>query len=415
MPGEIGLPSGARRMPMRVRDKAGGADAASSNDTHGAPSGAVSDGLTHAAEEARAALESDVLSAVEQVAGPEAARRTATPDRIGERPGRDWNLRHDQGQYESAGVYYPGRERSGVFPLTAVALADNPDAVRTAYSEGWHAIEGTLTATEIAILRRETPRLRKNVIARSPDLADAIGKAEAEEIWSEAAANHAIAQANGEFVGGIHIAVRRIFAKITRLLARIRNAVAGLGFRTSEDIFESFARGEMAVRREALPADMRTRWWRPETDEASSSIRRRGANLTRPPARPPDKAAAQSDRMKSEARASGPSSLKAKEQHAPRSGGPGRANGIPAAARADRERIGRNKFRPNGRGHREWSEAHRLIHAASRAEVRFSAIWELCASAGWSNLAGPAPGCKICIAGSSGTAGYRCVSPSRPH
>lgn len=43
------------------------------------------DGLTPAAEEARAALESE-LSAVEQVAGPDAARRTATPDRISERP-----------------------------------------------------------------------------------------------------------------------------------------------------------------------------------------------------------------------------------------------------------------------------------------------------------------------------------------
>jgi hypothetical protein len=215
-----------------------------------------------------------VLSAVEQVAGPEAAQRTATPDRIGERPGRDWNLGHDQGQYESAGAYYPGRERSGVFPLIAVALADNPDAVRAAYHEGWHAIEGTLTKTEVAILRRETPRLRKSVMAQSPDLADATGKAEAEEVWAEAAANHAIAQANGEFVGGIHIAVRRIFAKIMRMLARIRNAVAGVGFRTSEDIFESFARGEMAVRRRALPADMRTRWWA-EGGEAQSSVRRR--------------------------------------------------------------------------------------------------------------------------------------------
>jgi hypothetical protein len=331
MPGEIESPGGARRMPARIRDKAGGADAASSNDTRDAPSGAVFAGLTPAAEEARPVLESAVLSAVEQVAGPDAARRTATPDRIAERPGRDWNLGHDQGQYESAGAYYPGRERSGVFPLIAVALADNPDAVRTAYSEGWHAIEGTLTATEIAILRRETPRLRKNVIAQAPDLADAIGKAEAEEIWSEAAANHAIAQANGEFVGGIHIAVRRIFAKIMRLLARIRNAVAGLGFHTSEDIFESFARGEMAVRREALPADMRTRWWGAETDEASSSIRRRGANL-RPPARPPDKAVAESVRKKSGARASGPSSLKDKEQDAPGSPRGMRMPGIPRLA-----------------------------------------------------------------------------------
>jgi hypothetical protein len=292
------------------------------------------DGLTRSAVEERAALESLVLRAVEQVAGPEAAQRTATPDRISERPGRDWNLGHDQGQYESAGAYYPGREQSGVFPLIAVALADNPDAVRAAYHDGWHPIEGTLTKTEIAILRRETPRLRKQVIAQRPDLAGVAGKAEAEEIWAEAAANHAIGQANGESGRGIHIAVRRIFAKITRLLARIRNAVAGLGFQTSEDIFESFARGEMAVRRQALPADMRTRWWRPETDEARSSVRRRGANITRPPARPPDKAETESDRKNSGARASGPSSLKAKEQRAPRFKRPGLAISISAKPRS---------------------------------------------------------------------------------
>jgi hypothetical protein len=77
---------------------------------------------------------------------------------------------------------------------------------------------------------------------------------------------------------------------------------------------------------------MRTRWWRAETDEASSSIRRRGANL-RPPARPPDKAAAQSDRKNSGARESGPFDSNARRADAPKPR-PGKAEATPAEIRA---------------------------------------------------------------------------------
>jgi len=51
--------------------------------------------------------------------------------------------------------------------------------------------------------------------------------------------------------------------------------------------------------------------------------------VARLPARPPDKAAAQSDQMKSEARESGPSSLEDTKQNALRSGRPTRTRNVP--------------------------------------------------------------------------------------
>jgi hypothetical protein len=61
-----------------------------------------------------------------------------------------------------------------------------------------------------------------------------------------------------------------------------------------------------------------------------------------PPARPPDTAVAQSDRMTSEARESGPSSLEDKEQHAPLASAPAAINSIPTATAAESgpKRIG---------------------------------------------------------------------------
>jgi hypothetical protein len=64
-----------------------------------------------------------------------------------------------------------------------------------------------------------------------------------------------------------------------------------------------------------------------------------------------------------------------------------------AAARADGDRIGRNKLHPNGHGRRDRPEAHRLIHAAGRAAVRWNEIREPCAPGDWFDVAGPIQGC----------------------
>jgi hypothetical protein len=69
MAGEVRSLGGARRMPTRVRDKAGGAESASSNDTHGAPSGAVFD----SGEPSARPTKHEPVSAVVGGAGPTVA------------------------------------------------------------------------------------------------------------------------------------------------------------------------------------------------------------------------------------------------------------------------------------------------------------------------------------------------------
>lgn len=222
--------------------------------------------LTPRAQQSRGDIQAAVLSAVERVAGRDAAQRTATPDEIAMPVGKDWNAAGDPDVVVTGG-YFPRRETNNVVPLIVIALAKNPSAVQTAYHEGWHAIEGTLTPGEVEILRRETQRLREYVARHVPGVRDLIMQAEAEEVWAEAAATYVAGH-----VEGIGYA-RRVFDKIARLLRAVRNAMAGLGFQTAEDVFEAFSEGEMAERRGSLPAEMRNRWWR-QVDGASAQVSR---------------------------------------------------------------------------------------------------------------------------------------------
>lgn len=225
--------------------------------------------LTRQAEAQKRALIEEVRAAIRQVAGPSVAARAQVKDRVTTTNlNSGWGAAAQRGEVELAGLYAPSLD------LIQVALAGNPDAVRTAYHEAWHSIEGTLNAEEVALLKRETERLRAYVARNVPELAEPIQGAEAEEVWAEAAAIYTRARDGSGSVGGIHIAVRRIFEKIREILARIRNRLAGLGFRSAEDVFEGFAQGENAARRRALPEDMRYRWWQSDRRSAAS-VRRR--------------------------------------------------------------------------------------------------------------------------------------------
>lgn len=216
--------------------------------------------LTPRAQQVRSDLHDAVVAAVERVAGRDAAQRTATPSEIDNKTiGSDWNAAPGAGNV--AGLYHPSRDANGVFPLIEVALASNPDSVRTGYHEGWHAIEGTLTEQEVGILRRETPKLREFLIGRLPDIADILRHAAPEEIWAESAAVYTALRDREAPAQGINAHVRRIFNRIRRMLEAIRNAVHGLGFQTVDDVFENFGKGEMAARREEMPAGLRQRWW----------------------------------------------------------------------------------------------------------------------------------------------------------
>jgi hypothetical protein len=56
--------------------------------------------------------------------------------------------------------------------------------------------------------------------------------------------------APGRTPRGLHIAIRRILEKLYELFARIKNALNGMGFKSAEDVFKPFPKGEMARRRE---------------------------------------------------------------------------------------------------------------------------------------------------------------------
>src|SRR5690606_6127702 len=90
--------------------------------------------------------------------------------------------------------------------------------------------------------------------------------------WAEAAAIYVSLREKGQPVTGITGAARRVLAKIRRLLAAIRGDVNDLGFSKADQIFEAFSRGELAGRREALPAEMRERWWRHGQPSPAASL-----------------------------------------------------------------------------------------------------------------------------------------------
>jgi hypothetical protein len=116
----------------------------------------------------------------------------------------------------------------------------------------------------------------------------------------------------------------------------IRKPQANL-FRTTEGAMS----GEAAAAREAIGPTVPQATPRQALAEASEQGVPNPRAGRQPLARPPDKAAAQSDRMTLEARRSGPSSLEGKEQHAPTAIASA-ANSIPTATVAESgpKRIG---------------------------------------------------------------------------
>lgn len=202
-----------------------------------------------------------VIAAVRQVAGPEAAGRVATPNKIA-LPGRNIPGWGEVGEdTQSQGFYSPRAEREVTWPLIAIAVATRTRiAITTAFHEGWHAIEGTLTSEEVEILRSETKALRTFLMEANPKDMDLYANAEPEEIWAEAAAFYTYDRTVAEAVLR-RSKVLQVLQKIKEIIDTLRERIARHGFTKSADIFESFYRGEMAERRAALPHDMLERWW----------------------------------------------------------------------------------------------------------------------------------------------------------
>ncbi len=146
------------------------------------------------------------------------------------------------------GMYNPGLD------IIEIALG-GPDPRSSVYHEAWHALElRRLHERELAVLKDETENLRPMVqrlynlhYTQAAQLAGYEVRAYAFQHFDAT---------NGRFEGQLSDPVRAIFARILRVMRRLRNMLRGMGFQTTEDIFSAAYRGEFANREVQEPADL---------------------------------------------------------------------------------------------------------------------------------------------------------------
>ena len=144
--------------------------------------------------------------------------------------------------------------------LIRIALNDPEftDPKSTAFHEAYHWIEDhTVTDREMALLKREEPRIRaaaeRFLAATHPKIDPATIKKFVEDLSDyEARAfgaqGYAFDRSKGGTGEGLHIGVRALWERILRFFRQLANALRGLGFQRYEDIFGKFYEGEMAKR-----------------------------------------------------------------------------------------------------------------------------------------------------------------------
>lgn len=181
-----------------------------------------------------------------RIAGPQV--RVQFTDRIPlSRASEGWGSYRSGEDLTAAGVFVPA-ENLIILALNDPAYADS-NKVETAYHEAFHSLEANLlTAPEMAIMRAEEPRLR-SYVQREYGFTDAeIGTIGGVEIRAMAFAAYMTARAQGQQPAGLHIAIRRAFERLVQMLRQIRNGLRGMGFQTTEDIFESAGQGDIGMR-----------------------------------------------------------------------------------------------------------------------------------------------------------------------
>lgn len=167
------------------------------------------------------------------------------PVRVELHPGEDLGVTTGGQGYEGTGV--ENEPAAGNYTISErlirVAIGDAgriPEA--TLMHEMWHDIEmHLLPDREVELLKRETPRLREELMARYPDgVLDQVAGYEVRAFAFETYAQDRMAGRR------MHIGVRAIFEKILRFLRRVGNSLRGLGFQTAEDIFKGAYQGRYA-------------------------------------------------------------------------------------------------------------------------------------------------------------------------
>ncbi len=177
------------------------------------------------------------------ISGSQVARRIFTSDQEG---------LANTGMFDSLGG--EDVEVGGVYrmadKLIMVSL-NQLDPFSTAYHEAFHALEfaGVITAQESAVLRAERQRLEEWLRATNPKM-EALGLMPQFEInaYAFSAYERAIRYKDMRGMGMLTQPVLRILGKLVAFFRRIRNAINGLGFITSSDVFARALSGEMNQR-----------------------------------------------------------------------------------------------------------------------------------------------------------------------
>ena len=142
----------------------------------------------------------------------------------------------------SGGVYAPMRD------VIEIAMADPsyPDKLQSVFHEAWHGIEDHFaTPMEMALMKAEEPRLR-DIVAKDWNISpERVEKIADYEIRAQAFAAYGKDRASAD---GLSAGIRRFFDRMMNVFRRIRNAINGLGFKTSDDLFDAAYKGEMKNR-----------------------------------------------------------------------------------------------------------------------------------------------------------------------
>lgn len=147
---------------------------------------------------------------------------------------------------ESAlGSYTP---REGAQDVIAIARQASMPGARTAYHEAFHRVQTWFANDgERATLTAARDTLRR-IVARDGVRSSSAAAMSAREIEAEAYAIYETQTTSGRAPVLMPASVRAVFDRMSRLVRRVANWLAGRGYQTWEDVFERASRGDMARR-----------------------------------------------------------------------------------------------------------------------------------------------------------------------
>lgn len=192
---------------------------------------------------ARAVMQ-QVVDVIQQVAGPTIAIRFsenlwASGDTVIASGG------NQAGSQQEVGGLFTKPVTRGVQALIEVSLNPRYDPLDTGLHEAFHALQdmGVITRQERSVLDRERPRLEQ-VLEENYNFPDgAVQQMPDYEIQA-----YAFGLWSSDRLRGVHFVHQRVFQRIAEIFRRLGNALRGLGYQTSEDIFGAALRGDMRDR-----------------------------------------------------------------------------------------------------------------------------------------------------------------------